>query len=41
MEVSSRVESEKELGAEGIDNYLETKCVNIFTGESTGKWYKG
>lgn len=31
----------KELGAEGIDNYLETKCVNIFTGESTGKWYKG
>lgn len=31
----------KELGAEGIDNYLETKCVNIFTGESTGKWYRG
>ena len=31
----------KELGAEGIDNYLETKCVNIFTGESAGKWYKG
>ncbi len=31
----------KELGAEGIDNYLETKCVNIFTGEGTGKWYRG
>lgn len=31
----------KELGAEGIDSYLETKCVNIFTGESAGKWYKG
>ena len=31
----------KELGSEGIDNYLETKCINIFTGESTGKWYKG
>ena len=31
----------KELGREGIDNYLETKCVNIFTGESAGKWYKG
>jgi len=31
----------KELGAEGIENYLETKCVNIFTGESTGRWYKG
>ncbi len=31
----------KELGADGIDNYLETKCVNIFTGEGVGKWYKG
>ncbi len=31
----------KELGADGIDNYLETKCINIFTGESTGRWYKG
>ncbi len=31
----------KELGGEGIDNYLETKCINIFTGQSAGKWYKG
>lgn len=31
----------KELGAEGIDGYLETKCVNVFTGQSTGKWYGG
>lgn len=31
----------KELGGEGIDNYLETKCVNVFTGRGTGKWYGG
>ena len=31
----------KELGGEGIDNYLETKCVNVFTGRGAGKWYGG
>ena len=31
----------KELGGEGIDNYLETKCVNVFTGGGAGKWYAG
>jgi len=31
----------KELGSEGIENYLETKCVNIYTGDSMPKWYKG
>ncbi len=31
----------KELGCEGIDNYLETKCINIFTGRAAGKWYRG
>jgi acyl-CoA reductase-like NAD-dependent aldehyde dehydrogenase len=31
----------KELGGEGIDNYLETKCINIYTGGSMPKWYKG
>ncbi len=31
----------KELGAEGLDNYLETKTVNIFTGGTVPKWYKG
>ncbi len=31
----------KELGGEGIENYLETKCVNIYTGDSMPKWYKG
>ncbi len=31
----------KELGGEGIDNYLETKCVNVFTGRGGGKWYGG
>ena len=31
----------KELGREGIENYLETKCVNIYTGDSMPKWYKG
>ncbi|NIP38057.1 MAG: aldehyde dehydrogenase [Candidatus Dadabacteria bacterium] len=31
----------KELGKEGIENYLETKCVNIYTGGAMPKWYKG
>ena len=31
----------KELGSAGIDAYLETKCVNIFTGDAAGKWYRG
>jgi len=31
----------KELGREGIENYLETKCINIYTGDSMPKWYKG
>ena len=31
----------KELGKEGIENYLETKTVNIYTGETIPKWYKG
>lgn len=26
----------KELGGEGIDAYLETKCVNVFTGRGAG-----
>lgn len=31
----------KELGLEGMDNYLETKCINLFLGESMPKWYQG
>ncbi len=31
----------KELGKEGLENYLETKCINIYTGDSMPKWYKG
>jgi acyl-CoA reductase-like NAD-dependent aldehyde dehydrogenase len=31
----------KELGGEGLDNYLETKTVNVFLGERIPKWYKG
>ena len=31
----------KELGKEGIENYLETKCINIYTGGVMPKWYKG
>ncbi|QMU55926.1 MAG: aldehyde dehydrogenase family protein [Candidatus Mycalebacterium zealandia] len=31
----------KELGAEGLENYLETKTVNIWTGGAAPKWYKG
>jgi len=31
----------KELGREGLDNYLETKTVNVFLGERVPKWYKG
>lgn len=31
----------KELGKEGLENYLETKCINIFTGDSMPRWYKG
>ena len=31
----------KELGKEGLENYLETKCVNIYTGGTLPKWYKG
>ncbi len=31
----------KELGMEGLENYLETKTVNIFTGGAAPKWYKG
>ncbi len=29
----------KELGFEGIENYLETKCVNVYLDEKTPKWY--
>lgn len=29
----------KELGTEGLENYLETKTVNIFTGDTAPKWY--
>jgi len=31
----------KELGKEGLENYLETKTVNIYTGGSAPRWYKG
>lgn len=31
----------KELGKEGLENYLETKCINIYTGDSMPKWYRG
>lgn len=31
----------KELGKEGLENYLETKCINIYTADSMPKWYKG
>jgi acyl-CoA reductase-like NAD-dependent aldehyde dehydrogenase len=31
----------KELGLEGLDMYLETKAVNIFTGDKIPAWYKG
>ncbi len=31
----------KELGAAGLDMYLETKAVNIFTGDKIPAWYKG
>ncbi|NIP31739.1 MAG: aldehyde dehydrogenase family protein [Candidatus Dadabacteria bacterium] len=31
----------KELGKEGIENYLETKCINIYTGDTMPKWYNG
>lgn len=31
----------KELGSEGLDGYLETKAVNIYTGDKTPRWYKG
>lgn len=31
----------KELGKEGIENYLETKTINIYTGDSIPRWYKG
>lgn len=31
----------KELGAEGLENYLRTKTVNLFTGGAAPKWYKG
>jgi len=30
----------RELGLEGIDNYLETKCVNVYIGDSVPKWYQ-
>lgn len=30
----------KELGFEGLENYLETKTVNIYTGEKIPRWYK-
>jgi acyl-CoA reductase-like NAD-dependent aldehyde dehydrogenase len=30
----------KELGVEGLDNYLETKTVNVFLGERVPRWYK-
>ena len=29
----------KELGEEGLDNYLETKTVNIYLGERVPRWY--
>ncbi len=31
----------KELGADGLGMYLETKAVNIFTGSQIPSWYKG
>lgn len=31
----------KELGKEGIHNYLETKTINVFLGEKIPKWYRG
>lgn len=31
----------KELGKEGIENYLETKTINIYTGGLIPKWYRG
>ena len=31
----------KELGREGLDAYLETKTVNIFTGDNIPPFYKG
>ena len=31
----------KELGSEGIDQYLDTKAVNIFIGDKIPRWYKG
>jgi len=29
----------KELGEEGLDNYLETKTINIYLGERVPRWY--
>lgn len=31
----------KELGPDGLENYLEKKTVNIYTGDSIPKWYSG
>ncbi len=31
----------KELGMEGLENYLETKTVNISKGGAAPKWYRG
>ncbi len=31
----------KELGKEGIENYLETKTINLYTGDSIPRWYEG
>ncbi|MFQ5729876.1 MAG: aldehyde dehydrogenase family protein, partial [Waddliaceae bacterium] len=31
----------KELGGEGLDNYLETKCINIYLGDKLPRFYGG
>lgn len=31
----------KELGPDGLDMYLETKAINIFTGDKIPSWYGG
>ncbi len=31
----------KELGPDGLGMYLETKAINIFTGDKIPSWYGG
>ncbi|MFQ5729045.1 MAG: aldehyde dehydrogenase family protein [Waddliaceae bacterium] len=31
----------RELGGKGLDNYLETKCVNIYLGDKLSRFYGG